>query len=339
MSLVDTFAIYRHEPFTGPTWADDVWAIPVRVEEELTGYVRLRDERAVADDDRLQAAIEGAHPWLRPLARETGHVRLVEVFEPVSEQIHADAIGSALRFETSSLVRQGAWISGSVSLYQIRLEPYWSLIDDSEAGDMGLQDPGIQKDVQAFLDAGFEGQQVGTADRGVILHLEALTIDLWQLPAYVASLSARRRPDTLCIRLWASEDRLPSLPSFISSTIFQAALKSRGLGWLIPLWDVCTRGVMDLPPGSPDVPEGVRASFGQICRAFRSQSVAPAFLNDSLDIQPPLGRSLLVPGLYPDGWTSPRVPYRSLRHAWAQLVAVYDRFGLSYDNAPPMPPA
>ena len=338
MSLIDTFAFYRHEPLAPVTFCDDVWAIPVRVDEEITGGVRFRDMRMESDEERLAAAISGAHPWLRAVATETEHVRLITIEEPFSIRMEPDQPDRELRLERHTLDKQGAWIEDGLTLYQLRIEPYWELIDSTEAEDAGLLDPGVQKDIQVFLDAGFEGWQMQTARRGITFWLEELSLALWQLPGYVASLHARRLPSTACVRAKPDSDQRLDLKDFVHSAQLEYYLKGIGMGWVLDLFEKSQDVVVDLPPDSPLVPEGVDLSYGIVSRLMRSRPLSPPSLTDHMDIQPRLGRPLLVPGLYPEGWQSPRVPYRSLRHAWAQLIEVYGRFGLDYATAPEMPP-
>ena len=333
---VPAFAIFEHHPFERLLSADDLWAIPCSVDEEHLGHVRpplLRTSDS--DHEKIVQAYVGAHPWLKELCWETDHTFVVALVpaEPGSPE-------KDIAHQKALLVERGGWIEEAVRIVHLRLEPYWELTDSTEADEAGIPDPGVQKDIQTFLDAGFEGWQMQTAHDGCTLRLEEVFVALWQIPGYMQSLRPGRWPVAAAISM--TNDSRALEPPWLT-VAFSSYLRSVGLGWLERPFN--ERGsVVDLPPGSAYVPRNVRAGYRSFAQAMLKAPLGPhALVDERIDAQPPLGRALLVPGLYPDesivygGWKADKVPYRSLRYAWAQVIQARERLGLSLEGAPPMP--
>lgn len=333
MALVDGYVYYARRPLTGLSWVDDFWAVPITTTEK-----RWRDlvNFGGSDEERSDEIAKSVSPLARPFGVETEHVHFASL-------VQADRSPSLKISEMVKYAKQrGRWIERGLVATQMTISPFWHLEESSDAWEAGLPVPKETPSFQHLLDLGYDDRSISIAGQGSQLGIETIEMDVQDLEDYRLGLSAAPHRDAICLAIRPDS----ADPSGFHSprTLLEGALSRAKLSWLFRLLPDKLRKENNIrppskkerdAPGSPWGFEAFETGYHAITKKLMATDPFP-LKGGPFEATPskPLRRTFLLPGVYPDRWSSPREHPLRLGQGWAEAVRLTEDFGLDPEDIP-----
>jgi len=335
---VDGFAFFARKPVEGLRWTDDFWAVPITASEAGWRLLQELQTSSWRDKEYLMDRLRhAASPLARPFLQDSPYFHARGV-APAKMTAPDETILNMLKTEN----RLGQWIEKGLIATQMHLSPFWELAESSDATDHGLRAPKPNPSFQHFLDLGYDSPNVAIADRNTELSVEDIAMDVRDLEEYRLDLFAAPYRDTICLSVWPDTAGLHQKRP-VRSLVADALARAR-LSWVSALLPETLRkhNAIRSPsrkaynaPDSPWGPEASQTGYYAMTQALLAIDPFPMKGGPYTAVRwKPLRRTYLLPGVYPDGWTSPRERKQSLGRAWAEAVLLAQEFGVEPPESP-----